>query len=158
MNPEEKYQGSEELTRLADEILEAAPEWLYDAREFDFDILFSNVDSEHYGGKCKKNDDLTRFKTHKDFEIIIYKPNFDRVKPDEKARIVIHELRHIMKDDKGRPAVRRHEGDFCEIPSHDMFSKNVYSRIKDRIPTLTKMPFQTTMEESMRGDDEVSET
>ena len=143
----ERYEESAELRGLANEILQACP--TFPARRTKFAIIYSNAELSHIAGMCSKVPGAISFKTGLQFIISIHKANFEKVKPALKAQIVIHELWHIQEGEKedSQFRVRHHKGDYCEIPDHDKFSRDTFERIKDRLPTLTKLPYQTTMDE-----------
>ena len=146
MSFEERYEESSELTSLAHEIA-AASKHLSESSTFNWGLVFTSIEQEHYGGKCRRLDEAMRFKTELDYLIVIYKEHFEKMKPDEKVALIVHELHHIVSSSRGNPQLRKHGGDYCEIPSHDKFSQDIAASIIGKLPTITKMPFQTTMEE-----------
>lgn len=140
-----KFYSDAGLTKLSREILESAGNIddvtvaggapLSEARATPFRIMFSSKKSDRFAGKCYKVDEALRTIIGFDFYIIIYKPNFDEQTQLDKVHTVAHELHHIMLDDEDRPRIRRHNGEFCEIRSHDQFPAALAKRI---LPDLLK--------------------
>jgi predicted metallopeptidase len=146
----ERYEDSEDLRQLANEILGAVP--YFPANDVRFAIIYTNAKMHHIAGMCSKVAGPVSFKTRLQFVIVINKPGFEKMRPEMKAQVVIHELWHIQPGEKDDDAyrVRQHGGDYCEIPEHDKFSRSVYEEIKAKLPMLTKLPFQTTLEEQTK--------
>lgn len=147
----ERYEDSADLRELAAQILAACPH--FPANDVHFAIIYTNAKLTHLAGLCSKVSSAVSFKTGLQFLIVIQKQHFEKVKPEMKAEIVIHELWHIQEGEKETDAyrVRQHEGDFCEIPDHDKFSRDTFEKIRDSLPMLSKLPFQTTMDEQTQG-------
>lgn len=153
---EEKYQTSKGLEELAAQILAANQTELRDATLFKVGYIYTRKKIHHIAGFCMKVSEAVRFKTGLDFLIVIAFEHFQKVPPEIKAQVMIHELYHI-KDVGGkepRPGIRNHGGDYCEIPEHDKFSVGVYEKIRDQLPILSKLPFQTTLESMGKAPDQ----
>ena len=120
------------LTRL---ILTFGSEFFTDVQGISFRIFFSQKPLNDHAAYCKKLESSIRFKLKVDFFILIDKTEFDKGNRIQKAKLIIHELHHIGKDGKQQPMIRLHnEGEnFCELPSHDMFSEGVIDKLKDRL-------------------------
>lgn len=147
----DKFEFSEEADALAKQILSAKDESLSDAGIFSFKIIIVDRKSwRDYAGLCWKQSPIHKFLLDTDFLILIKKDYWLESKFDEKAKLLIHELHHIAsrplsKSDKEnrtapKPATRRHAGDFCEIPEHDMYSIQTLDRIRK------KMGWKSTIE------------
>lgn len=124
----ERYQEDGSLSLLANEILTAYKgEELNDAKAFQWKIIFTTttLGHEEVAGKCTKIDGPIRYLWENDFLILIKKDEFDRATAIDKTRILVHELHHIGKNEHDEPAIRRHIGDFCVIPSHDKLSYKI---------------------------------
>ena len=147
--PEEKFKESSDLKALTKEILAAKTPELQDARKWKYSIIFTTKKlTRHRAAYCRKMDGPVGFKTKLDFIIVIEYESFMKVKPMDKVQRIIHELHHIETGPKnGEPKLREHDEDFCEIHSHDKFSREIAQRIVDNLPTLSKIPYQTTLEE-----------
>jgi len=123
-----RFEEDPQLDKATRFILATAPEKFPDVFNVKYAIVFTLHDSPlHYGGQCQKLSDKIRFKTELDYIISIYKDNFLQIPKYEQFKILIHELHHIMLDEKGRPRIRRHneQEEFCELPSHDKYSESV---------------------------------
>lgn len=126
---------NEELRGITRLILSFAPEYFNDIKGIVFKIFFTIKPLNDHAGYCKRLDHAVRFKLGVDYFILIDKTDWDKSNRIEKAKLVIHELHHIAKDDKGQPIIRKHNSseDFCELPVHDLYSENVVSKLKDRL-------------------------
>ena len=139
---EEKYEDSEELSSLAKTILSAHDEDLKDAELFSFRIIFTKRHFKHYAGVVKRLGDAFRYLFNTDYIILVNEEEYNDAAFEKKAFIVIHELHHIMDGRKAAqimakvapyPKLRRHQGNYCELPEHDTFSKDIYERIKAKL-------------------------
>lgn len=138
---EKKYQNEDpELRGLTNFILTVLPEDFEEARKVSFKIFFSERPPVHGADAvCRKLDDAVRFKLKVDFFILIWKESFEQKNQGDKAKLVIHELRHIGLSKEGECFVRDHyetpdgKNDFCSLPRHDLYSDNIFARIRDRL-------------------------
>jgi Putative phage metallopeptidase len=143
----ERYQEDGKLTVLAGEVLKAyRGDALNDAKAFQFRIIFTTqtLGHEEVAGKCTKIDGAIRYLWSNDFIILIKKDEFEKATAIDKTRIIVHELHHIGKNEHDEPAIRRHMGDFCEIPAHDKLSYGIARQIVKDLPSLKDF---TTQEE-----------
>jgi hypothetical protein len=127
-----RYEEDPELGKAVQFILGNLPDKFPDVFNVKYAVFFTKHESPvHFAGMCRKLSDAVRFKTGLDFIILIYKDNFLDSSKDEQLKILIHELHHIMVDEKGRPRIRRHneKEDFCELPSHDKFSEQILAEL-----------------------------
>lgn len=135
----ERYSEDGQLSILAKQILDTYEgNDLDDAKTFQWRILFTSqtLGHEEVAGKCTKVDGAIRYLWSNDFIILIHRQSFDSATDLEKVRIIAHELHHIGKNEHDEPAIRRHEGDFCEIPSHDKRSFKIAGEIHRNLPAL----------------------
>ena len=142
----QRYESDGKLPILVKEILDAYKgNELNDAKAFQWRVIFTNqtLGHEEVAGKCTKVDGAIRFLWSNDFIIQLHKPTFDAATALEKVRIIAHELHHIGKDDHDEPAIRRHAGDFCEIPAHDKLSYKIAGEIYKHIGTLKDFTTQS---------------
>jgi len=148
----EKFEESKVLEEFAEEILSEVKE-LEDATFFKWKIMFAKRKfAMHFGGVCRRLGDPIRFKTGLDYLILISKDEFELISPDQKVALVIHELNHIETKGKDRfgewrPTIRRHHGNYCEIPQHDSFSRGLAEPIVKKLKTLKKLTTQTILAE-----------
>ncbi len=123
-----RFEESPELDKAVRFILSTVPERFPEVFSVKYSLVFTTKDSPiHYAGQCQKVSDKVRFKTGLDYVISIYKNNFLQIAKEEQLKVLIHELHHIMLDERGRPRVRRHNEaeEFCELPTHDKYSSGV---------------------------------
>lgn len=131
------YEINPILSKLFNDLVRLGIPELHVVPHFQYSVLFTEKEtSDHYGGKTKRVEGSIRYKTGIDFMILINKPNYVGATIEEKARIALHELYHI-DEENGKPRIRRHYDDFCELPNHDKFSRDLYERVKDRIKVPT---------------------
>ncbi len=114
------YQDDDALDALAHRIQSSLPE-LIEATESRFRAFYSSVEPDHIGGKCRKLDGAVRHRTGDDYWLLIHQDPFLRADDLHKFRILVHEIHHIAKEGNSW-VIRRHSGDFCEIPEHDRYS------------------------------------
>lgn len=128
------------LTRL---ILTFGPEFFTSVQGISFRIFFTQKPLQDHAAYCKRLEASVRFKLKVDFFILIDKNLFDSYNRIDKAKLIIHELHHIGKDEKGQPVIFKHneKESFCELPSHDLFSEKVIEKLKDRLtqPAIVEM-------------------
>ena len=132
----EKYSdATDELNGLVKLILTFAGEYFADCRGTVVKFFFTLKPLNDHAGYCKKLDNAVRFKLGVDFFVILDKKEFDDTNRIGKAKLIIHELHHIGRDDKGQPVIRNHNEreNFCELPTHDLFSENVVQKLRDRL-------------------------
>ena len=124
-----------ELKALTQLILTFASEYFLDVQGISFRIFFSLKPLNDHAAYCKRLEASIRFKLRVDFFILIDKTLYDKYGRVEKAKMIIHELHHIGKDDKGQAEIRKHneEENFCELPSHDLFSEAVVDKLRERL-------------------------
>ena len=126
------------------QILSANDESLRDAQLFTIDVLFTTRKFPHFGGVCRKLDDLFRFIADKDFVIVITQEAWDNYTFDEKMELLIHELHHVRdgRNEKDlenglapKPRTRRHNSQdhFCELPEDDKYSGDTLGRIRTKL-------------------------
>lgn len=154
----QRYESDGKLPILVKEILDNyRGNELNDAKAFQWRVIFTNqtLGHEEVAGKCTKVDGAIRFLWSNDFIIQLHKPTFDASTAIEKVRIIVHELHHIGKDDHDEPAIRRHAGDFCEIPAHDKLSYKIAGEIFKQIKTLREFTTQSEVVEIEHGPDDM---
>lgn len=78
---------------------------------------------------CRKIPEDIRAVTGLDFLLVFWANPWSAMTAEERHILICHELHHIMDDD-GKPALRSHGGDYCEISEHDKVSKNIANGIK----------------------------
>lgn len=135
---------SPELESMAHFLLEQLPQEFQDAKDSRFKIFFTDKDpsERHFAGYCRKLDGATKHRTGLDYFIVIYGPAFQKYSIEEKFLVLIHELHHILlgetKKGKILYQLQKHneEEDFCELPSHDKYSNDVYEILKTRIQRM----------------------
>jgi hypothetical protein len=140
-----RYEEDGHLPVLVKEILDSyRGSELNDAKAFQWRVLFTTqtLGHEEVAGKCTRVDGAIRFLWSNDFIILIHKPTFDSATTLEKTRILVHELHHIGKDEHDEPTIRRHAGDFCEIPAHDKLSYKVAHEIYRNLKNLKEFTTQ----------------
>lgn len=136
--PDDEYEESTDLVRLVKSILDCSVPELHDAKRAKFDIVFSRkADREgsgtHKGGVCKRVEGSVRYKTKLDFMITIFANQFLPLSQRDKVKLVVHELHHIHFNYKGKPSIRAHSEEYCEILSHDKLSDGITERIWNMI-------------------------
>jgi hypothetical protein len=114
------YEDNDALDKLAHRVAAAVPE-LQEATEARFKAFYSSAEPEHIGGKCRRLDGAVRSQTHLDYFVLVHKDPFILSDNLHRIRMLAHELYHMARE-KNTFAVRRHGGDFCEIPQHDKYS------------------------------------
>jgi len=157
----EKFEESQALQLLVQDLLQLNFPELADADTARFRIMFTNTESDREFGRCTKLDDPMRFLLKFDYIILIHKPEWDKMPPIERLRIVCHELRHIALD-KGNPKIRKHvagkdadgehlQDDFCEIASrnHDKISYRLADQALERMKPLTKHVILTEIQKEL---------
>lgn len=132
-----EYAESKELLKLFRDVLKHSGDSLAQARGIKYLVVLTDQETDHWAGKTSVVEGAIRFKTGFQFTIKIVADEFQSSNDPQKVKIVIHELNHIDFNEKGSPKIRRHEGDFCEIPEHDKFSETIYQEIKDQIHVPT---------------------
>jgi hypothetical protein len=140
------FYDSTELESMTQFLLEQLPEEFTDARIAKFKIFFTDKDTSqrHFAGLCRKLDAPVKFRTGFDYFILIYKPSFEEYSIVQKFLVLIHELHHILleetEDGKIIYKLRKHneEEDFCELPSHDQYSKDVFGMLKTKIQLFAR--------------------
>jgi hypothetical protein len=144
---EKKYENeNKELQDMANFILTFMPNEFHEVKNFAFRIFFvkhpPKKDSGEMAGLCKRLPDDVRFKLEVDYFILIWKEAWDNYSNAERAKLLIHEFHHMREDDKGLPAIRRHneEEDYCELPSHDAYSDNIFLKIRDKLAKEKSLP------------------
>jgi Putative phage metallopeptidase len=137
---EKKYQDENaELRSLTNFILTVLPDEFADVRKVSFKIFFSERPPlRDKDAICRKLDDAVRFKLKVDYFILIWKESFDGKSQPDKAKLIIHELHHIMQERSGDASIRPHNEteDFCELPRHDLYSEKVFLKIRDRLKSV----------------------
>lgn len=74
---------------------------------------------------CHKVPETMKVISGVDYYLTFWSSVWMKMAEDERHVTVCHELHHIATDDNGKPSIRRHEGDFCEIPEHDKESQRI---------------------------------
>lgn len=135
---EEKFEKSPELEAVMNELIETGK--FPEAEAFKIKIVFVNKESPK--PKCadtSKSTPVQRYLGYPDFVIRVYKPTFVAWKLDWKLMGIIHELQHIDSTEKGEPALRMHDANFCEIPEHGFIHgvvKEIYDEVHSKIESL----------------------
>ena len=126
---------TDELKGLTKLILTFGSEYFTAVQGITFKIFFTQKPLNDHSAYCKKLEASVRFKLNVDFFILIDKSVFDDYSRIDKAKMIIHELHHIGKDNKGQPSIHNHneKEDFCELPSHDLFSERIIDSLRDRL-------------------------
>jgi hypothetical protein len=124
-----------ELQGLLKIVLTFAPEFFQDVQGISFRVFFTQKPLQDHAAYCKLLPKAIRFKLKTDFFVIIDKAGFDESNRIDKAKLIIHELHHIGRDEEGQPEIRKHneKEDFCELPHHDLFSERVVQKLKERL-------------------------
>lgn len=144
------YENSKALEELMTQMIETIPE-LEDCEHFKIGLMYTNKSLSHGGRKvaarCSKVTAPVRFKTNLDYTIVVNSKSFFASTRDEQGATMIHELSHIKISEKSKnreilPALRPHEGDFCELPDHDRYSKGLYEKYANELTALKKVPLQ----------------
>jgi hypothetical protein len=142
-----KYQEDASLSLLTNEILATYKgEELNDAKAFQWKIIFTTntLGHEEVAGRCSRIDGPIAYLWDNEFLIQVKKDEFEKATALDKTRILVHELHHIGKNENDQPAIRRHVGDFCEIPAHDKLSYKIAQEIYKHLSHLKDF---TTQEE-----------
>lgn len=145
---EAKFSESNDLKQLVREIIALDLEEFNDVKLFKLTIFYTEHELPHLkAAHCQRLSDVVRFKTGFDYFVLVCKERFLQATTDEKLRVVCHELRHVENQGKKEPVpgLREHEEDFCEIASHDAYSRGIAERIKDQLPALKKIPVQADL-------------
>ncbi len=146
MNLHEKYSENPDLNEMASRLLATHHPAIQDATQFKTIPLLTKTKSRDYAGRCVRVPDLYRFKFGVDFFVLINQDSWINAEAKYQWQLLIHEYHHILnsakpsidltKPNPPRAALLKHNGDFCEIPEHDIFSRDVYQdlKLKLRIP------------------------
>lgn len=143
---DEKYVRDPNLQKAVEEIREN--DAFNDTEGFTVVPLFAKGHSSEHreAASCRKVPKPIRKVTNVDFLLIFWREDWDAMTLKERHRIIVHELMHVDATDAGEPALRRHSGDFCEIPEHDKESEELAAKIT--IPqALKKFDTQATLGE-----------
>lgn len=140
-----KYWEDAALTTVVEQVRQSGQ--FPDAEDFKIRVLYVNGKPPEEGdvaAKCIKVADHLRVISHVDFVLLFWKSAWDLMVPETRFTTICHELHHIDQTENGKPKIRRHGGDFCEIPEHDKESRQLAKMIE--IPSLlAKAPMQATL-------------
>ena len=148
------FENSKALEELMTQMIEMIPE-LQDCKNFNIGIMYTTKKLSHNGrpvaARCSKVSGSLRFKTTVDFVIVVNQNGFFASTREEQGATMIHELFHVKVSDKGKrgetlPAIRAHDGDFCELPEHDRYPRDLWEKYGKGINAVKKIPLQERLE------------
>lgn len=141
----ETFRLDDDLQEAVDGILETAPfsEVKGDCR---VRAVFSDKEKSRNAGYIKLLPPVLREITDIDYVVVFREPILEAYDEDQKARTLIHELRHILVEEnedtgKIKLKVRKHTPNFCTFPLHEHADSDVtkiYNQIKETIAPLIK--------------------
>ena len=142
--PQEKYTHNPHLQKAVDEVL--GNEAFQAVAEFKVVAVFAKgkAPADREAASCRKMPGAIRTVSGIDFLLVFWTSEWDAMPTPERHRTIVHECMHIGSNDKGDPKIRRHGGDFCEIPEHDKESLELAKQISVS-PSLAKFDRQATM-------------
>ena len=140
------FEDSKQLESACDFLLNSLPEEFKDVFQSKFKIFFTNKDpsQRHFAGYCRKLDKAMQHRTGLHFIIVIFKPFWQDTQDSERYKVLIHELHHILVEEKESDdedeepkliyKLRKHNEreDFCELPSHDKYSEAILNKLAIR--------------------------
>lgn len=123
-----KYAADDTLTDIVQQILRSGH--FSEAMNFTIKALYARGSPPGYreAASCHKMSEAVRAVSGVDFILIFWTTPWNAATVEERQVLLVHELHHIAVKD-GKPALRRHAGDFCEIPKHDRFCVELAKKI-----------------------------
>jgi len=127
--PQEKYVHDPRLQKAVEDVM--GHETFAPVHDFKVVAVFAKgkAPADREAASCRKISNAIRTVSGIDFLLTFWTAEWDLMKRSERHRIIVHELMHVGINDKGDPKVRRHSGDFCEIPEHDKESAELAKTI-----------------------------
>jgi hypothetical protein len=144
-DPQEKYTHNSHLQKAVDDVL--SNEAFRAVADFKVAAVFAKgrAPADREAASCRKVPGPVRVVSRIDFLLVFWTTDWDAMPTSERHRTIVHECMHVGINDKGDPKIRRHSGDFCEIPEHDKESAELAKKIPIS-PALEKLPRQGTLE------------
>lgn len=131
--PEEsggKYVHDPNLQKVVEDIVNSGE---FDEFITDFKVVAvfakGKAPADREAASCRKIANAIRTVSKIDFLLVFWREPWDQMTSPERHKLVVHEIMHIGVNDKGEPKIRRHSGDFCEIPEHDKESAELAKKI-----------------------------
>ncbi len=124
-----KYLHDPNLQRAVDDVMEAQD---FEAvREFKVVAVFAKgkAPAEREAASCRKMPNAIRTVSEIDFLLVFWTSAWEKMTTPDRHRLIVHELMHVGINEKGEPKIRRHSGDFCEIPEHDKESAELAKKV-----------------------------
>jgi predicted metallopeptidase len=124
-----KYSHDPNLQRAVDDVRKAAD--FAEISDFKIVAVFAKgkAPADREVASCRKVPNAIRAVSGLDFLLVFWRTPWDEETTFERHRTIVHELMHVDITDDGEPKVRRHQGDFCEIPQHDKESYALAKKI-----------------------------
>jgi hypothetical protein len=143
---QEKYTHNPHLQKAVDDVL--SNEAFRAVAELTVKAVFAKgkAPADREAASCRKVPGPVRAVTKVDFLLVFWTKEWDAMPTPERHRTIVHECMHVGMNDNGDPKIRRHGGDFCEIPEHDKESMELAKQIPVS-PSLSKFDRQATMTE-----------
>ncbi|MGB9021950.1 MAG: putative metallopeptidase [Candidatus Bathyarchaeia archaeon] len=139
-----KYTRDLNLQRAVDDVMGSSE--FKGITDFKVAAVFSrgNSPEDREAASCRKIPNSIRTVTGIDFLLVFWRTPWDIMSKSKRHRTIVHELMHVDHTEKGEPKIRRHSGDFCEIPEHDNESAELAKKIPmssalDTFDTQTKI-------------------
>jgi hypothetical protein len=132
-----EYQDNDALTAIVKEALASGE--FEDANSDRVKAVFAKGSApsrSKEAAKCVKSAKLQRQFGDFDFFLVFWSNNWNAIPNLERWETVLHECHHMTRNKDDEPTYRRHEGDFCELPEHDTWSKAAAKRIP--MPAIMK--------------------
>ena len=142
--PQEKYTHNPHLQKAVEDVMQAPA--FQTITDFKIVAVFAKgrAPADREAAACRKIPNAIRTVSRNDFLLVFWTAEWDTMTTPERHRTIVHELMHVDHNDKGDPKIRRHSGDFCEIPEHDKESTELAKKIPVS-PSLRKFERQITL-------------
>lgn len=141
---QEKYTRNPRLQKAVDDVLSNGA--FREVAEFKVVALFAKgkAPADREAASCRRIPNAIRTVSGIDFLLVFWTAEWDAMATKEHHRTIVHECMHVGSNDNCDPKIRRHGGDFCEIPEHDKESAELAEKIPIS-PALEKLPRQGTL-------------